>query len=101
MTLNDLYAAQIEAHFFTLLMVGVCTTCLCLALYISAKIIAEAISVQKIVIREAVYDVSAPSDPYQWHGGPLLNQRAMYAMPRPVVPSSLFERAFHRSVTKA
>ena len=70
MTLSDLYAAQIEAHFFTLLMVGVCTTCLCLTLYISAKIIVEAISVQKIVIREAVYDAS-PS--YQWH-----NQRAMY-----------------------
>jgi hypothetical protein len=79
MTLNDLYAAQIEAHFFTLLMAGVCTACLCLTLYIVAKIIAEAISQQKIVIREAVYDASPP---YQWH-----NQRAMYATPTPIVPS--------------
>ena len=101
MTLNDLYAAQNEAHFFFYLMAGACTSCVCLTLYISAKIIAEALRAQKIVIREAVYDVSAPSDPYQWHGGPLLNQRAMYAMPTPVVPSSLFERVFHRSVTKS
>jgi hypothetical protein len=57
-TLNDLYAAQIEAHYFTLLMLGVCTTLVCLAIYISAKIIAEAISQQKIVIREPVYDAA-------------------------------------------
>ena len=59
MTLSDLYAAQIEAQFFTLLMAGVCTTCLCLTLYISAKIIAGAIAQQKIVIREAVWDPNA------------------------------------------
>ena len=59
MTLNDLYATQNEAHFYTLLMLGVCTTCLCLTRYISAKIIAEAISKQKVVIREAVWDPNA------------------------------------------
>ena len=48
MTLNDLYAAQIEAHFYTLLMLGVCTTCICITRYICAKIEAEAISAQRI-----------------------------------------------------
>ena len=56
MSLNDLYAAQIESHFFFYLALGASTLCLCLTIYISAKIIAEAISHQKIVIEK-------PDDP--------------------------------------
>ena len=58
MSLADLYAAQIEAQFYALLMLGICTTCLCLTRYICAKIIADAISRQKIVIEKPVYDVT-------------------------------------------
>ena len=57
--MNDLYAAQIEAHFYTLLMLGVCTTCICITRYICAKIEAEAISKQKVVIEKPVYDPTA------------------------------------------
>ena len=53
MTLNDIYAAQIEAHFFFYLMLGACTTCVCMTMYISAKIIAEALSAQKTEVRRA------------------------------------------------
>ena len=53
MTLNDIYAAQIEAHFFFYLMAGACTTCICLTMYISAKMIVEALSAQKIEVRRA------------------------------------------------
>jgi hypothetical protein len=66
MTLNDLYAAQIEAHFFFYLALGASTTCICLAMYICATIVAKALAQanaallgeaqQKVVIREAVYD---------------------------------------------
>ena len=56
MTLNDLYAAQIEAHFFFYLALGVSTTCICLTMYICATIVAKALAQQKVVIREAVWD---------------------------------------------
>jgi len=59
MTLSDLYAAQIEAHFFFYIALGGATLCVCLTIYTSAKIIAEAIAQQKIVIEKPVYDASA------------------------------------------
>lgn len=44
MNLNDLLAAQIEAQFFFYIALGASTTCLCLAMYISSKIVAEAVA---------------------------------------------------------
>lgn len=56
MTLNDIYAAQIEAHFYFYIWSGVFFTILYLIVWYGFKRIAEAISQQKIVVREAVYE---------------------------------------------
>lgn len=48
-SLTDLYAAQIESHFFFYLMAGACTTCLCLTRYICTKMTVEALFKQKVV----------------------------------------------------
>lgn len=43
MTVSDIYAAQIEAHFFFYIALGASTTCLCLTMYICAKMMIEAL----------------------------------------------------------
>jgi hypothetical protein len=57
-TLTDLYANQIEAHFFFYLMVGACTICLCLTMYVSAKIVADALAQQKVLMVNAPRRIS-------------------------------------------
>ena len=79
MSLNDLYAAQIEAHFFFYLTLGASTTCICLTMYICATIVAKALSQQNVVIREAVWDPTVAYNhwlnqpnlraPYKWRAG--------------------------------
>ena len=74
MTLNDLYAAQIESHFFFYLTLGASTACICLTMYVCATIVAKALAQQKIVIREAVWDQNAVYN--HWLNQP--NRRAHY-----------------------
>jgi len=59
MSLNDLYAAQIESHFFFYLALGAATTCVCLTLYACTNILAAAISKQKVVIQVPVHSPMA------------------------------------------
>ena len=59
MTLADLYAIQVESHFFFYLTLGASTACICLTMYVCATIVAKALAQQKIVIREAVWDPNA------------------------------------------
>ena len=60
MTLNDLYAAQIESIYFILLTLGACTFCLCMTAYICTTMMVEAILKQK------VYDPTAAYQNGQW-----------------------------------
>ena len=59
MSLNDLFAAQIEAQFFFYVALGASTTCLCLTMYVCTKMLAEALSRQMVVIEKPVYDATA------------------------------------------
>lgn len=59
MSLSDIYAAQIEAHFFFYLALGASTTCFCLTMYVCTKMITEAVSRQKVVIEVPVYSQNA------------------------------------------
>lgn len=58
MTLNDIYAAQIESHYFFYLVSGAYVTCLCMTMYICAKIVAQALATQKVVVHVPVYDAT-------------------------------------------
>ena len=59
MSLNDIYAAQIESHYFFYIALGMAVLCICSTLLVSAHIIADALLHQKVVQNVPVYDPSA------------------------------------------
>jgi len=58
-SLNDLMAAHVESIYYTLITLGAYVTCLCMTMYICAKIVAQALAAQKVVVHVPVYDSSA------------------------------------------